>query len=100
MPARQQRRSASTKWNRTAERRATGANPTTPVRGPRTWRALGSRATAAHMPLYALPSVVVPAGGYLMLEEADFVFGLGAADSARLFRPDGTLADSYTWSAH
>lgn len=45
-------------------------------------------------------NAVVPAGGYYILEEADFVFGLGAADQARLYRPDGTLADSYTWTAH
>lgn len=50
---------------------------------------------------HVLPATaVIPAGGYLTLEEADFVFGLGAADSARLYRPDGTLADSYTWAAH
>ena len=36
-----------------------------------------------------------------MLEEAAFGFGLGAADAARLFRPDGSHAiDSYTWTAH
>jgi hypothetical protein len=50
--------------------------------------------------LYALPSVTVPAGGYLMLEEAAFGFGLGASDSARLFRPDGSVADSYSWTTH
>ncbi len=50
--------------------------------------------------MYVLPTTVVPAGGYKMLDEADFGFGLGAADSARLFRPDGTLADSYSWTAH
>ena len=45
-------------------------------------------------------SATVPEGGYFLLEEADFVFGLGVADSARLYRPDGSLAASYTWSAH
>ena len=45
---------------------------------------------------YTLPvSAMVPARGFLVLEETDFVFGLGAADSVRLFRPDGTLADAY-----
>ncbi|MET7417709.1 lamin tail domain-containing protein [Dactylosporangium sp. NPDC005555] len=39
-------------------------------------------------------------GGYLVVD-VDPVFGLGAADSARLFAADGvTLIDSYTWSAH
>jgi len=51
---------------------------------------------------YALPSgSTIPAGGYLVVEEAAFGFGLGAADSARLFAADGTtLLDSYTWTAH
>ncbi len=50
---------------------------------------------------FALPATAIVApGGYLLLEEADFNFGLGAADSARLYRPDGTLADSYEWTAH
>ena len=50
---------------------------------------------------------VIPAGtsiapgGYLMLEEAALGFGLGAADSARLFDASGlTLADSFTWTSH
>jgi uncharacterized protein (TIGR03437 family) len=50
---------------------------------------------------YVLPATaVVPPGGYYLLEEAAFLFGLGAADSARLYRPDGTLADGYSWTAH
>jgi uncharacterized protein (TIGR03437 family) len=50
---------------------------------------------------HVLPaSAVVPPGGYYLLDEAEFVFGLGAADSVRLYRPDGTLADGYTWTAH
>jgi hypothetical protein len=51
---------------------------------------------------YVLPagSTIAP-GGYLVLNEADFVFGLGAADAARLFYPDGvTLVDSFSWTAH
>ncbi|MES3034601.1 MAG: lamin tail domain-containing protein [Gemmatimonadota bacterium] len=50
---------------------------------------------------------VIPAGtsiapkGFLVLEEADFGFGIGAADAARLFRPNGTtLVDSHTWTVH
>jgi hypothetical protein len=45
---------------------------------------------------------VIPAGGYLVLdEENQFAFGLGAADQARLFAPDGTtVIDQYSWPAH
>ncbi|WP_371781752.1 lamin tail domain-containing protein [Streptosporangium subroseum] len=42
----------------------------------------------------------VAAGAYLALD-VDPVFGLGGADSARLFLPDATtLADTYSWTAH
>lgn len=44
---------------------------------------------------------VIAPGGYLVLEEALFGFGLGIADAARLYAADGvTLVDSYTWTAH
>jgi hypothetical protein len=51
---------------------------------------------------YAIPSgTSLPAGGYFVLEEAAFGFGLGGADSARLFGPTGTTPiDSHTWTAH
>jgi hypothetical protein len=51
---------------------------------------------------YVIPAgTVIPAGGYLMLEEAQFGFGLGAADAARLFAPDGvTIIDAHAWTAH
>ncbi len=51
---------------------------------------------------YVLPAgTIVPASGFLVLEEAQFGFGLGANDQARLFEPDGiTLVDSYAWTAH
>ncbi|TAJ17161.1 MAG: lamin tail domain-containing protein, partial [Dehalococcoidia bacterium] len=54
-----------------------------------------------HAP-YSIPAgTVIPAGGYLVLDEAQFGFGLGGADSARLFLADGvTLVDSYAWTAH
>jgi uncharacterized protein (TIGR03437 family) len=71
-----------------------------PGPGPASLAGFGFKDNDDTHALYALPSTVVPAGGYLMLEEADFGFGLGAADSARLFRPDGSLADSYTWTSH
>jgi len=45
------------------------------------------------------PGTTLPAGGYFVLEEATFGFGLGGADSARLF--DGaTVVDAYSWTAH
>jgi hypothetical protein len=50
---------------------------------------------------YTLPAnTVIPSGGYLVLEEADFGFGLGSPDQARLYRPDGTLIASYSWTPH
>lgn len=49
---------------------------------------------------YALPSIVVPAGAYLVLDQANFVFDLDEADAVRLWRPDGSLADSYAWLNH
>ena len=51
---------------------------------------------------YTIPSgTVVAAGAYFMLEEAAFGFGLGAAESARLYLPGATtIVDSYTWTAH
>jgi hypothetical protein len=49
---------------------------------------------------YEIPAgTTIPAGGYLVLEEAQFGFGLGGNDSARLFLSDGTTAvDSYAWA--
>jgi len=50
---------------------------------------------------FAFPAgTVVPAGGYYVVEEAAFGFGLGAADEARLFTPFGMLVDSYAWTVH
>ncbi|HYQ30113.1 MAG TPA: lamin tail domain-containing protein [Polyangiaceae bacterium] len=51
---------------------------------------------------YAIPSgTVVAPGAYFMLEEAAFGFGLGAAESARLYLPGAsTIVDSYSWTAH
>ena len=50
---------------------------------------------------FAFPAgTVIPAGGYHVVEEAAFGFGLGAADEARLFTPFGVLVDSYAWTAH
>ena len=51
---------------------------------------------------YVFPSpTVVPAGGYVVVDEAQLGFGLGSADTARLQSADGTtLLDSYAWTAH
>jgi hypothetical protein len=55
----------------------------------------------AHAFLVVPAGTSVPAGGYYVAEESDFVWGLGTADSARLFAPDGvTLVDSRSWTAH
>jgi hypothetical protein len=48
---------------------------------------------------------VIPANGTLVLNEVvdgvgTFNFGLGGADSARLWDADGNLVDSYSWMAH
>ncbi|SDC01816.1 lamin tail domain-containing protein [Nocardioides lianchengensis] len=51
---------------------------------------------------YAIPAATtIAVGGYLVLDEAAFGFGLGQPDAARLFRADGTtLVDSYAWTTH
>ena len=51
---------------------------------------------------YAIPAgTTIDPGAYLVLEEADLGFGLGGADSARLYAADGTtLLDSYDWTSH
>lgn len=50
---------------------------------------------------YVLPSgTIIPAGGYFTVEEAAQSFGLGGADSVRLYDSLGALVDSYTWTAH
>ena len=53
---------------------------------------------------YTLPSgTVVAPGAYYVMDTgaAGFNFGLGAADSARLYLPGATtIVDSYTWTAH
>jgi hypothetical protein len=51
---------------------------------------------------YKLPAgTSIAAGGYLVLDEGAFGFGLGAADSARIYDGGGArLIDSHSWSAH
>ncbi|HEX3695710.1 MAG TPA: lamin tail domain-containing protein [Polyangia bacterium] len=51
--------------------------------------------------IYIVPAKTVLApGAYLVLEEAQFVFGLGAPDSVRLYDAAGNLIDSYSWTVH
>jgi hypothetical protein len=46
-------------------------------------------------------STSIPAGGFYVVDESALGFGLGAADSVRVFAADGTtLVDSYSWTAH
>ena len=62
------------------------------------WRFLDSDNTHT---AYVIPAgTTVAPGAYLVLEEAQFIFGLGAGDSARLFDPAGALVDTYVWTAH
>ena len=51
---------------------------------------------------YVFPTgTTIPANGFLVIAEAQFGFGLGSSDAARLFAPGGTqLIDSYAWTAH
>ncbi|HET6298753.1 MAG TPA: lamin tail domain-containing protein [Kribbella sp.] len=48
----------------------------------------------------AAGTTTIAAGAFLAVD-TESVFGLGGADSARLFLPDGTtLEDTYSWTAH
>lgn len=50
---------------------------------------------------YTIPAgTMIEANGYLVLEEADFDFGLGGADEARLSNPYDALVDSHGWTSH
>lgn len=51
---------------------------------------------------YRFPAdAVIAAGGYYVVEEADFGKGLGAGDSVRLYLADGvTIVDSRSWTTH
>lgn len=51
--------------------------------------------------IYRIPTgTSIPAGGYYVLEEAAFGFGLGAADDARLYNAFSAEVDTYSWTAH
>jgi hypothetical protein len=50
---------------------------------------------------YVLPAgTIIAAGGRLVLDEGSFGFGLGGADSARIFDTTGALVDSHAWTSH
>ena len=50
----------------------------------------------------ALPTgTILAPGAFFVFDQPAMSYGLGKADSARLFAPDGTtLVDSYSWTAH
>lgn len=51
--------------------------------------------------VFPIPAGTTMAAHAFLALDVDPVFGLGSADSARLFLPDGTtLVDSYSWTSH
>lgn len=62
------------------------------------WRVVDNDVT--HVP-YTIPAgTIIPPGGTMVVEEAQFGFGLGSNDAVRLFNPNGTLVDTYAWTTH
>jgi len=53
-----------------------------------------------HTPAAVPSGTVIPVGGYYLVEEAALGFGLGGADSVRLFDRTGALYESTSWTAH
>ncbi|WP_211255137.1 lamin tail domain-containing protein [Microbacterium ginsengisoli] len=50
--------------------------------------------------VFTIPvGTTIPALGYAAFD-VESAFGLGSADSARLFSPAGDLVDTYSWTAH
>ena len=47
-----------------------------------------------------LPNVVVPAGGYLVLDQTRFRYSLNRFDAVFILRPDFSIADQYHWTSH
>ena len=87
--------------NRTGECLATGSSSTTRAR-PRRISVAGQFRDNDDTHSYLIPaSTIDPAGGYFVLEEAAFGFGLGAAESARLYDPAaGDRSIRTRWTAH
>jgi hypothetical protein len=51
--------------------------------------------------VYVIPAgATIAPGGYYVVEEVALGFGLGSADSVRLFDPASLAADSFSWTAH
>lgn len=51
--------------------------------------------------IYKIPAgTTIAAGAYFVVEEAQFGFGLGAPDDARLYNQYGALVETYAWTAH
>ena len=73
-------------------------NPTTSAIDISGW---GFRDNDATHTIYKIPAgTSIAAKAYYLLEEADFGFGLGAADEARLFNQFGATHEVYAWTAH
>ncbi|MEO5768284.1 MAG: lamin tail domain-containing protein, partial [Polyangia bacterium] len=50
---------------------------------------------------YIIPAgTILPSGGYHVMEGADFILGLGAPDSVRLWNAAGYLVGAYNWTTH
>jgi hypothetical protein len=55
---------------------------------------------ASHV-IYKIPAnTSIPAGGYYVIEESAFGFGLGGADDATLYNPFGAVVEIYSWAVH
>ena len=60
------------------------------------WMFLDNDDTHTH---YVFPSgTTIAPGAFLVIDVTAFIFGLGGADSARLFDVDMNLIDSFTWT--
>jgi len=62
------------------------------------WSVLDNDDTHTRVPFAT--GTTIAAGGYLVVEEATFGFGLGGADSVRLFDASGAVYETYSWTAH
>ena len=62
----------------------------------------GFRDNRAEHEIYIIPAnTVIPAGGFFVLEQVEFGFGLGDPDTATLFAWGGRVeVDSHTWETH
>ncbi|HMQ51222.1 MAG TPA: lamin tail domain-containing protein [Anaerolineae bacterium] len=70
-------------------------NPTDYTIGLGGWRLSDSSGSSFHLPL----GLTIPAKGYLVLYYQDFKFSLNnSAETVSLFRPDGTMADSFVYT--